>query len=67
MIRACQRVGLSIAEIRTALAGLPEGHIPRGPPTGTAWPSGCGTNCVTASTTSTAPSRRCRHTIPPKK
>jgi len=28
MIRACQRVGLSIAEIRTALAELPEGHIP---------------------------------------
>jgi MerR family redox-sensitive transcriptional activator SoxR len=28
MIRACQRVGLSIAEIRTALAALPEGHIP---------------------------------------
>ncbi len=28
MIRACQRVGLSIAEIRTALAELPEGCIP---------------------------------------
>ena len=28
MIRACQRVGLSIAEIRIALAALPEGHIP---------------------------------------
>ncbi len=28
MIRACQRVGLSIAEIRTALAALPEGQIP---------------------------------------
>jgi MerR family transcriptional regulator, redox-sensitive transcriptional activator SoxR len=28
MIRACQRVGLSIAEIKTALAALPEGHIP---------------------------------------
>lgn len=28
MIRACQRVGLSIAEIRVALAALPEGHIP---------------------------------------
>jgi MerR family redox-sensitive transcriptional activator SoxR len=28
MIRACQRVGLSIAEIRAALAELPEGHIP---------------------------------------
>jgi MerR family transcriptional regulator, redox-sensitive transcriptional activator SoxR len=28
MIRACQRVGLSIAEIRTALAALPEGHVP---------------------------------------
>jgi MerR family transcriptional regulator, redox-sensitive transcriptional activator SoxR len=28
MIRACQRVGLSIAEIRIALAELPEGHIP---------------------------------------
>jgi MerR family transcriptional regulator, redox-sensitive transcriptional activator SoxR len=28
MIRACQRVGLSIAKIRTALAELPEGHIP---------------------------------------
>ena len=28
MIRACQRVGLSIAEIRTALAELPEGHVP---------------------------------------
>ena len=28
MIRACQRVGLSIAEIRTALAELPEGQIP---------------------------------------
>lgn len=27
MIRGCQRVGLSIAEIRTALAELPEGHI----------------------------------------
>ena len=32
MIRACQRVGLSIAEIRTALAALPEGpeDWPRG-------------------------------------
>jgi MerR family transcriptional regulator, redox-sensitive transcriptional activator SoxR len=28
MIRACQRVGLSIAEIRVALAALPEAHIP---------------------------------------
>ena len=28
MIRACQRVGLSIAEIQAALAALPEGHIP---------------------------------------
>jgi MerR family transcriptional regulator, redox-sensitive transcriptional activator SoxR len=28
MIRACQRVGLSIAEIRIALAALSEGHIP---------------------------------------
>jgi MerR family redox-sensitive transcriptional activator SoxR len=28
MIRACQRVGLSIAEIRIALAELPEDHIP---------------------------------------
>ena len=28
MIRACQRVGLTIAEIRAALAELPEGHIP---------------------------------------
>jgi MerR family transcriptional regulator, redox-sensitive transcriptional activator SoxR len=28
MIRACQRVGLSIAEIRVALATMPEGHIP---------------------------------------
>ncbi len=28
MVRACQRVGLSIAEIRIALAGLPEGHVP---------------------------------------
>jgi len=28
MIRACQRVGLSIAEIRTALAELPEGQVP---------------------------------------
>jgi MerR family redox-sensitive transcriptional activator SoxR len=28
MIRACQRVGLSIAEIRTAQAELSEGHIP---------------------------------------
>jgi MerR family redox-sensitive transcriptional activator SoxR len=28
MIRACQRVGLSIAEIRIALGELPEGHIP---------------------------------------
>jgi MerR family redox-sensitive transcriptional activator SoxR len=28
MIRSCQRVGLSIAEIRSALAGLPQGHIP---------------------------------------
>lgn len=28
MIRACQRVGLSIAEIRAALATMPEGHIP---------------------------------------
>jgi MerR family transcriptional regulator, redox-sensitive transcriptional activator SoxR len=28
MVRACQRVGLSIAEIRTALAELPDGHIP---------------------------------------
>ncbi len=28
MIRACQRVGLSIAQIGTALAELPEGHIP---------------------------------------
>lgn len=28
MIRACQRVGLSIAEIKTALAQLPEGQVP---------------------------------------
>jgi MerR family redox-sensitive transcriptional activator SoxR len=28
MIRASQCVGLSIAEIRIALAALPEGHIP---------------------------------------
>jgi MerR family redox-sensitive transcriptional activator SoxR len=28
MIRACQRVGLSIVEIRTALAALPEGQVP---------------------------------------
>ena len=28
MIRACQRVGLSIAEIRIALAELPEGQVP---------------------------------------
>jgi MerR family transcriptional regulator, redox-sensitive transcriptional activator SoxR len=28
MIRACQRVGLSIADIRTALAELPEGQVP---------------------------------------
>jgi MerR family redox-sensitive transcriptional activator SoxR len=28
MIRACQRVGLSIADIRAALAELPEDHIP---------------------------------------
>lgn len=28
MIRACQRVGLTIAEIRAALAELPDGHIP---------------------------------------
>ncbi len=28
MIRACQQVGLSIAEIGSALAELPEGHIP---------------------------------------
>jgi MerR family redox-sensitive transcriptional activator SoxR len=28
MIRACQQVGLSLAEIRVALSGLPEGHIP---------------------------------------
>lgn len=28
MIRACQRVGLSIADIRIALAELPEGQIP---------------------------------------
>jgi len=28
MIRACQRVGLSIADIKIALAELPEGHIP---------------------------------------
>lgn len=28
MIRACQRVGLTIAEIRTALAELPEGQVP---------------------------------------
>lgn len=28
MIRACQRVGLSIAEIRAALGELPEGHVP---------------------------------------
>ena len=28
MIRACQHVGLSIADIRIALAELPEGHIP---------------------------------------
>src|SRR5215471_11253955 len=27
MIRACQRVGLSIAEIRSALAQLPEGRV----------------------------------------
>jgi DNA-binding transcriptional MerR regulator len=54
MIRACQRVGLSIAEIRTALAELPEGHIP-GPADWDRRPSGCATNCVTASMTSTAP------------
>jgi MerR family transcriptional regulator, redox-sensitive transcriptional activator SoxR len=28
MIRACQRVGLSISEIGTALAALPEGEVP---------------------------------------
>lgn len=28
MIRACQRVGLSIADIRTALAELPQGQVP---------------------------------------
>jgi MerR family transcriptional regulator, redox-sensitive transcriptional activator SoxR len=28
MIRACQTVGLSIAEIRTALSPLPEGTVP---------------------------------------
>jgi MerR family redox-sensitive transcriptional activator SoxR len=28
MIRACQRVGLTIAEIRAALAELPDGYIP---------------------------------------
>jgi MerR family redox-sensitive transcriptional activator SoxR len=28
MIRACQRVGLSIAEIRAALSELPEGQVP---------------------------------------
>jgi MerR family transcriptional regulator, redox-sensitive transcriptional activator SoxR len=28
MIRACQRCGLSIAEIRTALAELPVGQVP---------------------------------------
>jgi MerR family transcriptional regulator, redox-sensitive transcriptional activator SoxR len=28
MIRACQRVGLTIAEIRAALAELPDSHIP---------------------------------------
>jgi MerR family transcriptional regulator, redox-sensitive transcriptional activator SoxR len=28
MIRACQRCGLSIAEIGIALAELPEGHVP---------------------------------------
>lgn len=28
MIRACQRVGLSIAEIKTALSQLPEGQVP---------------------------------------
>ena len=28
MIRACQRCGLSIAEIRIALAELPEGQVP---------------------------------------
>lgn len=28
MIRACQRVGLSIADIKTALAELPEGQVP---------------------------------------
>lgn len=28
MIRACQRVGLTVAEIRTALAELPEGQVP---------------------------------------
>jgi len=28
MIRACQRVGLSIPEIRTAPGEPPEGHIP---------------------------------------
>jgi MerR family redox-sensitive transcriptional activator SoxR len=30
MIRACQQVGLSLAEIRVALADLPDGHIPTG-------------------------------------
>ena len=28
MIRACQQAGLSLAEIRSALAALPEGHVP---------------------------------------
>lgn len=28
MIRACQRVGLSIADIRAALAEMPEDHVP---------------------------------------
>ena len=65
MIRPCQRVDLPVAEIRTALAELPKATSP-GPRTGTAWPSGCGKNCVTASTTSTAPSRRCPQTTPPK-
>ena len=52
MIRACQRVGLSIAEIRTARPNCPKVTSPD-PRTGTAYPSGSRPSCTTASMTST--------------
>lgn len=54
MIRACQRVGLSIADIRTALAELPQGQVP-GPDDWNRLSERLQANCATASATSTRP------------